>query len=263
MHTMWQPGVDPLGENPYFDGNEAQIVDAMIKKSAPTTATATVALSLCLSAVPIPLAGYVPAHLIGGEKTASPSYPAPNRSSLINLDLARADYRGARIRQSAKTLGASGTEDKTAEAGPEHPLPVPRLSGKARSRAAHCLALNIYHEARSEPRLGQEAVAAVTINRVASTKFPNSVCGVVQQGGTKRNRCQFSWWCDRRSDRPQEADAWARAQALSREALDGKLSDPTNGALYYHANYVEPRWSRVFHKTSRIGRHLFYKPRGA
>jgi spore germination cell wall hydrolase CwlJ-like protein len=140
------------------------------------------------------------------------------------------------------------------------PLPVPALSGAELERSVRCLALNIYHEARSEPELGQRAVAAVTLNRVASGQFPGSVCGVVEQGGKGRNACQFSWRCDAASDRPREAAAWLHALDLSRKALSGLTADPTGGALYYHAIYVEPGWSQDLRRTARIGRHLFYKP---
>lgn len=124
----------------------------------------------------------------------------------------------------------------------------------------HCLALNIYHEARSEPLSGQLAVAQVTLNRVASKSFPHSVCEVVKQGGQKRNRCQFSWWCDGKSDQPTEAKAWRKSLDLGRRVLAEQVPDPTNGALYYHATYVAPKWSRVFQRTAEIGSHLFYRP---
>lgn len=124
----------------------------------------------------------------------------------------------------------------------------------------HCLALNIYHEARSEPLSGQIAVARVTLNRVESKRFPSSVCDVVKQGGQKRNRCQFSWWCDGKSDQPTEQKAWRKSLEIGERVLANQAPDPTKGALYYHANYVKPKWSRSFQRTARIGRHLFYRP---
>lgn len=124
-----------------------------------------------------------------------------------------------------------------------------------------CLALNVYHEARSEKEAGQLAVAAVTLNRVRSESFPDSVCKVVKQGGQDRNRCQFSWWCDGKSDRPKNADAWKEAKRISRLALLGLTDDPTDGALYYHATYTKPRWSRKFERTARIDHHVFYRPK--
>lgn len=142
------------------------------------------------------------------------------------------------------------------------PLRLPKLDRPAREESVHCLALNIYHEARGEPEEGQRAVAAVTLNRVTSPAFPNSVCKVVKQGSRKRNQCQFSWWCDRRSEEPREAAAWTRALALSRQALDGEVADPTGGALYYHATRVKPRWAKAFERTGKIGRHIFYRVSG-
>jgi N-acetylmuramoyl-L-alanine amidase len=143
------------------------------------------------------------------------------------------------------------------------PPPVPSLSGQELERTVRCLALNVYHEARSEPEAGQRAVAAVTLNRAASGEFPRSVCDVVNQGGRVARSCQFSWRCDALSDRPGEWAAWQHALALSRQALTGETVDPTDGALYYHADYVEPAWSRHFERTARIGRHLFYRPAGS
>jgi len=154
--------------------------------------------------------------------------------------------------------GADTAATKRADAPP-----VPVLSKRQRHAAEQCLALNIYHEARSESATGQKAVAAVTLNRVASHAFPSSVCKVVKQGGKRRNKCQFSWVCDDRSDKPRESGAWERALELSRKALSGQISDPTHGALYYHATRVKPRWARTFKRTNRIGHHIFYKPRGA
>jgi spore germination cell wall hydrolase CwlJ-like protein len=155
------------------------------------------------------------------------------------------------------------TEDKVepppAEAQPSRKANTARV-GAETDEALRCLALNIYHEARSEPETGQRAVAAVTINRVRSKTFPSSVCKVVKQGGQRRNRCQFSWWCDGKKDQPMEAAAWQQALAIGRLSLRGEADDPTNGALYYHADYVRPRWSRTFERTARIGSHLFYKP---
>ena len=126
-----------------------------------------------------------------------------------------------------------------------------------------CLALNIYHEARSEPEVGQLAVAAVTLNRVESESFPDSICQVVKQGGEDLHRCQFSWWCDGKKDTPTNREAWDTALRIGWLSLQGKTSDPTKGALYYHANYVAPKWSRKFERTARIGAHLFYRPKDA
>ena len=120
-----------------------------------------------------------------------------------------------------------------------------------------CLALNIYWEARSEPATGQLAVAAVTLNRVAHPRYPNSVCDVVYQSGARG--CQFSWWCDGKPDQPRERVAWAKALDVAFLAASLDLPDPTSGALWYHADYVDPRWARSKLVVARIGRHLFFR----
>lgn len=127
------------------------------------------------------------------------------------------------------------------------------------TKELRCLALNIYWEARSEPLEGQLAVAGVTLNRVASPRFPDSICGVVYQGGwAKRHKCQFSWQCDGLSDTPKEKTAWHAAQQLARLYLAGIYTDPTGAALWYHADYVTPYWADSMTETAQIGRHIFY-----
>lgn len=122
-----------------------------------------------------------------------------------------------------------------------------------------CLALNVYHEARGEGIEGQFAVADVTLNRVESPKFPDTVCEVVKQGGQKRlNRCQFSWYCDGKSDEPRNTQAWLRAKQVAQVALQG-LKGNTKGATFYHAKTVRPYWAKSFKRTAVIGSHIFYK----
>ena len=122
-----------------------------------------------------------------------------------------------------------------------------------------CLALNIYFEARGEPDLGKRAVGHVVLNRVADERFPGSVCAVVRQGGEERKlRCQFTWWCDGRSDRPEDLAAWRSSMKLARSVFWGFSEDPTAGALWYHATYVKPVWRTRLTKSARIGDHLFY-----
>lgn len=126
-------------------------------------------------------------------------------------------------------------------------------------RALKCLAMNIYWEARSEPVAGQVAVAAVTLNRVEDRRFPDDVCKVVRQGSEiRRHRCQFSWWCDGKKDVPLEAEAWRRANTLARLTSAGVIEDPTGGAMWYHADYVEPYWAEAKKQVTKIGKHIFY-----
>lgn len=128
------------------------------------------------------------------------------------------------------------------------------------SAALMCLALNVYHEARSEPLQGQAAVAHVVLNRVASSRWPDDVCSVVHQGYEKgKFRCQFTWYCDGKSDEPVEILAWSKSMLVANQVLTGMVPDVTYGATHYHARYVNPYWSASLSKTVTYGSHLFYR----
>jgi spore germination cell wall hydrolase CwlJ-like protein len=123
-----------------------------------------------------------------------------------------------------------------------------------------CLAQNIYFEARSEPVDGMLAVGHVVLNRLASNRFPDTVCKVVRQGGDqRRHRCQFSWWCDGRSDQTHNKVAWNSARLIAWFVYNGQTQDPTGGALWYHADYVSPYWREAYVQGPQIGRHIFYR----
>ena len=123
---------------------------------------------------------------------------------------------------------------------------------------SHCLALALYWEAKSEGQDGMLAVASVVLNRVAHPEFPSTVCAVVKQGG-ERPPCQFSWWCDGRSDRPTEPRPWALAQQIAEEAMIRPPRDRTGGALFFHSIDIDTPWIKKRQRTARIGRHLFYR----
>jgi len=124
--------------------------------------------------------------------------------------------------------------------------------------ALMCLSLNIYYEARSENSINaQAAVAQVVMNRVESPRFPNDVCAVVQQ--QKGNTCQFSWYCDGKSDIPRNQYSFLIAQIVAFNVLRGDYKGITGGATHYHANYVNPYWSGHLNKTVTLGTHIFYK----
>lgn len=125
-----------------------------------------------------------------------------------------------------------------------------------------CLALNVYWEARSESFDGQLAVAHVTLNRVEHKAYPNTICGVVEQGALNGSRtpCQFSWTCDGRSDEPKNEQAWRKALAVAWVAmLETEGEQPTGKALYYHADYVKPDWAERMQMVTQIGRHIYYE----
>jgi N-acetylmuramoyl-L-alanine amidase len=135
---------------------------------------------------------------------------------------------------------------------------APSAQGMTRlaQSAQHCLALAMYWEAKSEGPDGMLAVASVVLNRVAHPEFPDTVCGVVKQGG-ESPPCQFSWWCDGRSDRPIEAHAWATATRIAERALRSPPSDLTDGALFFHNISIATPWARK--RTVQIGQHVFYR----
>ena len=129
-----------------------------------------------------------------------------------------------------------------------------------------CLAQNIYYEARGSNRADRMAVADVVINRVQHTYYPNTICGVVQQGkqyasgAMIRNKCQFSWYCDGKSDWPKDIDAWVEAQQIAYNMIAFQdARGITEGATHYHADYVKPSWAKDFHLVGRIGVHIFYR----
>lgn len=121
-----------------------------------------------------------------------------------------------------------------------------------------CLAANIYHEARGEPTDGKVAVALVTLNRMQHPKFPKNICGVVKQ--RTASVCQFSWFCNTVSIKNKDAYEHAKEVAVYVYANYDNLKDITKGALFYHADYVNPKWK--LEKTTVIGRHIFYKESG-
>lgn len=125
------------------------------------------------------------------------------------------------------------------------------------AEALVCLALNVYFEARNHDEAAQLAVAHVVLNRVIDPRFPDTVCGVVKQGGTRRNRCQFSWYCDGKSDKPYNREAWDKAIEVAGRAF--VEDDTTGGALFYHAPYVMPKWAKSLTQTLADDAHVFYK----
>ena len=157
----------------------------------------------------------------------------------------------------------------------------PKLIGN--DEQAMCMALNIYYESRSDNLAGQYAVADVVLNRMHDDRYPNTVCEVTQQGPTKeswktkqdpelpdeervfnpiRHKCQFSWYCDGKSDDPKDETGWVQAQYVAGAILySDKYRGITEGATHYHATYVKPRWAndRGMNHIGRIGAHIFYR----
>ena len=130
-----------------------------------------------------------------------------------------------------------------------------------------CLAVGIYHEARGEGNAGMAAVANVVINRVHDPRWPDTPCEVLSEGPTLkwdvnaplRNKCQFSFYCDGKSDVPKNQKSFAQAVRIAEEQWYsyGLSLDITEGATYYHATSIDPKWPYKYIMT--INNHKFYK----
>jgi spore germination cell wall hydrolase CwlJ-like protein len=141
----------------------------------------------------------------------------------------------------------------------KHP---PFITMAQREKEIECLAKNIYYEAGTEPFEGKVAVALVTINRTKSKDFPKDICSVVYERNFVYNKviCQFSWYCESQTKvRPIHAATYKESEAVAKKVLlEGyKLSIITEDVLYYHADYVNPRWKKQ--RVAQIGKHIFYK----
>lgn len=161
------------------------------------------------------------------------------------------------------------------------PVKEPELYTEESHPDEYCIALNIYYESRSDNIAGKYAVADVVLNRVQDSRFPDTVCGVIREGPTyeswatkqhadlpdeeriyypRKNRCQFSWYCDGLTDEPDQPAAWRDAQTIAYNIVQyGRFRGITEGATNYHATYVSPSWSLVYDIIGRIGEHIFYR----
>ena len=144
------------------------------------------------------------------------------------------------------------------------------LNTETNFREIYCLAANSYFEARGEPFDGKIAVAQVTMNRVRSPSYPDSICKVVYQGKHHsngfpvRDRCQFSWYCDGKGDEPRPTKAWRNSQDIAEYIIrTPSLLDITDGATHYHADWMKkyPKWAYQKKKLVEIDTHIFYKKR--
>jgi spore germination cell wall hydrolase CwlJ-like protein len=136
------------------------------------------------------------------------------------------------------------------------------IASRVERRNLSCLALNVYFEARGEPLAGQYAVAEVTMNRVASGRYPGTVCGVVYQKNwdvlRKRHVGAFSWTELGRKPAPQ-GEAWERAWRVAEDVYYRRHDPKLDGALLYHAARIRPSWSVGRTPVARIGKHVFYR----
>jgi spore germination cell wall hydrolase CwlJ-like protein len=135
------------------------------------------------------------------------------------------------------------------------------VTAQVRERQLGCLAKNIYHEAANEPFESKVGVAQVTLNRVASGKFPDDICQTIYQKNVFYDRvvCQFSWYCQRPSSlKPINPAAYNESMAVAKKVLLEEFRLPSlKNALYYHADSVSPNWNRK--RIVKLGHHIFYE----
>ncbi len=192
--------------------------------------------------------GYISAGLGGGPTipSADPSSASMFLSSLLKPNSAQIpEVAGGngKVRRGLKFKGESESEYQ--------------------ARQRRCLATAIYFEARGESKKGQIAVAQVVMNRVRSSLYPDTICGVVFQGQMRSTGCQFSFTCDGRSDFPKDKAKWRQANEIAKQMTQGKsfLGD-IGYSTHYHANYVAPPWRRELNKVKKVGTHIFYRVKG-
>jgi len=141
--------------------------------------------------------------------------------------------------------------------------PITFVTVKERERQLHCMTQNIYYEASHEPAEGKIAVAQVVMNRVAHPDYPKDPCEVIFQKNHFYSRvvCQFTWYCDGSMERRAiREDLWLESQEAAKLVLlENFRLTGLEHALFYHADYVNPRWQKD--RVAKIGRHIFYKPR--
>jgi len=156
------------------------------------------------------------------------------------------------------------TSTALAPVAPAAAAPAPQMSltemvsvhrtGAELDEQGQCLATAVYFESMGEPLEGQLAVANVVINRAKSGRYPTSWCGVVKQ------KAQFSFVRAGRFPRiDYSCDAWAKAQAIARIAALNLTTALPQDVLWYHADYVAPRWRNNLRRVEKIGAHIFYR----
>ena len=150
---------------------------------------------------------------------------------------------------------------------------IPDITQAQVHPSVECLAKNMYYEARNQGTAGWLAVTAVVLNRVNDKRFPNTICDVIKQGPSRpswknkniripiKHRCQFSWYCDGKSDNPKQLKAYNQMVGFAEMLLSGEVNflDITDGALFYHADYVRPAWAKTKKRTIEIEDHIFYR----
>jgi spore germination cell wall hydrolase CwlJ-like protein len=126
----------------------------------------------------------------------------------------------------------------------------------------YCMAQNIYFEAGNQSPLGKLAVGLVVMTRLADSRFPDTICGVIKQ------KNQFSWVNNGKSNEPEKNWVWDESVRIAGDVLK---SDPDflqfvsrylgswTGMTNYHADYVDPAWSNSMERVVTVDEHIFYR----
>jgi spore germination cell wall hydrolase CwlJ-like protein len=176
-----------------------------------------------------------------------------------HANLARLDKKFAELPALPNSLGALSNLDMPNGEKLDDSLESVDLFGRTFTREEMCIAQAVYFEARSEPLVGQVAIAEVILNRIVDARYPDTACEVVFQNQHLRNKCQFSFACDGQSDRPKNATAWEKSLKVVALVMKGERSGVAKRATHYHASYVSPRWSAHLNKLGQVGTHIFYR----
>lgn len=167
----------------------------------------------------------IPAHVIEADKAANEKAQEEMKAS--------ADFRND---------GAGSLRDLVRQ----------QSTTGALSAEMQCLAGTVYFESKGESLRGQLAVARVVMARAKSSRFPNSICGVVYQ------RKQFSFIRGGKMPRINKSHQhWRNAVAISKIAMNNAWKSPVEGALFFHARYVSPGWR--LKRMATIDNHIFYR----
>ena len=129
----------------------------------------------------------------------------------------------------------------------------------------HCLAEAMYFEARNQGWKGMLAVGVVIQNRVKDPRYPDNICSVVRQGKywqghPVKHKCQFSYYCDGKHERPAEKQAWKEASDIAGLLVaTDVVVEGLEDATHYHCTTVQPPWATGLVLLQRVGDHKFYK----
>ena len=194
-----------------------------------------------------------------GPSQATKISAAPVAGSYLDHAGATIDGETLAINESGRAAQLAENVMKATEAAVPRPRALPELVGAYQrtdvsTAEQDCLASAVYFEARGEQIEGQLAVAEVVLNRVASKKYPDTICEVVEQPW------QFSFVNATGSipEANRESKAWKKAVAISTIALNKLAEEVSEDVLWYHADYVSPSWGKAFDREKKVGVHIFY-----